>query len=149
MRAPLIAMLLSAALSLPTAAAPSALPATPEDALRQYQQAELDFDLDRLRQVLDASFVEISPLGQVDEHDAVLSFYAPDKKVAAPPVTMDEVVVRAHGDAAVLSAQLHYVVGERAMAMRLGATAKRTPQGWVLVSAQYTPIKANTPPPVH
>ncbi|RXR08681.1 nuclear transport factor 2 family protein [Pseudoxanthomonas composti] len=146
MRAPLIAMLLSALLPLPALAATSGVPATPEAALRQYHQAEHDFDLERLRQVLDPAFIEISPLGQVDGHDAVLSFYTPEKKVDAPPTTMDEVIVHPHGDSAVLATQLRYTVGGRTMAMRLGATARRTPQGWVLISAQYTPIKSNTPP---
>ena len=47
---------------------------TPEEALRQYRQAEDGSDLPLLRQVLDPHFVEISPPVQADEHDTVLSY---------------------------------------------------------------------------
>ena len=42
---------------------------TPEEAAQRYFRAEAQFDLDALRAVLDPQFVEISPLGEVDEHD--------------------------------------------------------------------------------
>lgn len=129
-----------------TGSSGAATPATAQDALRQYVQAESSFDLEALRAVLDPHFVETSPLGQVDDHDAVLSFYAPDKKVAAPPVELTDLVVHDHGDTAILTAQLRYTVPGHAMTLALGATAQRTPQGWHLLSAQYTPVRAQQPP---
>lgn len=74
-------------------------------------------------------FVEIGPLGQVDGHDAVLSYYAPEKKVAAPPMTLDQIVVRSSGTAATISARLRYAMAGHDMALRVGATARETPQG--------------------
>lgn len=147
MRMHVLPMLLS--LSLPVLAAFPALaaqPPPPEEALRQYRQAEDGFDLPLLRQVLDPHFVEISPLGQVDEHDAVLSYYAPEKKVAAPPMTLDQIEVRTSGTAATISARLRYAMAGHDMALRVGATARETPQGWILLSAQYTPIPPAAPP---
>lgn len=96
--------------------------------------------------MLDPHFVEISPLGQVDEHDAVLSYYAPEKKVAAPPMTLDQIEVRTSGTAATISARLRYAMAGHDMALRVGATARETPQGWILLSAQYTPIPPAAPP---
>ena len=102
--------------------------AAPEEALRQYRQAEDGFDLP-LHQVPAPHFVEISPLGQVDEHDAVLSYYVPEKKMAAPPMTLDRIEVRTNGTAATISARLRHAMAGHDMALRVGATARETPQG--------------------
>lgn len=139
-------MLLSLSVPLTAFPAQAAQPATPEEALRQYRQAEDSFDLPLLRQVLDPHFVEISPLGQVDEHDTVLSYYAPEKKMTTPPMTLDQIVVRTSGTAATISARLRHAMAGHDMALRVGATARETPQGWILLSAQYTPIPPAAPP---
>jgi ketosteroid isomerase-like protein len=120
--------------------------ATPQEALQRYVQAESAFDLEALKAVLDPQFIEISPLGQVDDHAAVLSFYAPDKKVAGPPMQLAQTVVHDHGDTAVVSSQLSYTMQGHAMTLTLGAVARRTAQGWQLLSAQYTPVRQNRAP---
>lgn len=125
----------------------AATPSTAQEALRQYVNAENTFDLKRLDAVLGPQFVEISPLGQVDTRAAVLSFYAPDKKVAAPPVTLGEIALHTQADVAVMTTQISYRMGERSMTLVLGAVARHAPSGWTLLSVQYTPIRPsrNTP----
>ncbi|WP_161556479.1 MULTISPECIES: nuclear transport factor 2 family protein [Xanthomonas] len=125
----------------------AATPSTAQQALRQYVSAENTFDLKRLDAVLGAQFVEISPLGQVDTRAAVLSFYAPHKKVAAPPVTLSEIVLHTQADVAVMTTEISYRMGERNMTLAIGAVAQHAPSGWTLLSVQYTPIrpKQNTP----
>ena len=91
-------------------------------------------------------FVEIGPLGQVDGHGTVLSCSAPEKKVAAPPMTLDRTEVRTNGTAATISARLRHAMAGHGTALRAGATARETPRGWILLSAQYTPIPPAAPP---
>jgi len=119
---------------------------TPQEAVQHYVQAESAFDLDALKAVLDPQFIEISPLGQVDDHATVLSFYAPEKKVAGPPVQLAQALMHDHGDTAVVSARLSYEMQGHAMTLTLGAVARKTPRGWLLLSAQYTPVRQNHTP---
>lgn len=120
---------------------------SPEEAAQRYFRAEAQFDLAALKAVLDPHFVEISPLGEVDEHDKVLSFYTPDQKVAVPPMQIEPLVLRQHGDFAVLTTRATYSVKEQTRSMTVGLTARRDETGWKLTSAQYTPLRAKAPPP--
>lgn len=120
---------------------------SPEEAAQRYFRAEAQFDLDALKAVLDPKFVEISPLGEVDEHDKVLSFYTPEQKVAAPPLQFEPYVVRLHGDFAVLSTRATMTVKDQSRSMTVGLTARRGADGWKLLSAQYTVFRPKTAPP--
>lgn len=91
-------------------------------------------------------FVEIGPLGQVDGHGTVLSCSAPEKDAATPPMTLDRIEVRTNGTAATISARLRHAMAGHGTALRAGATARETPRGWILLSAQYTPIPPAAPP---
>lgn len=144
---PSLAALAAAVLALAAVDGQAAtIATTPQEAVQHYVQAESKFDLDALKAVLDPQFIEISPLGQVDDHAAVLSFYAPEKKVVGPPVQLAQTVVHDHGDTAVVSAQLSYQMQGHAMTLTLGAVARKTPLGWQLLSAQYTPVRQNHNP---
>ncbi len=120
---------------------------SPEEAAQRYFRAEAQFDLGALKAVLDPQFVEISPLGEVDEHDKVLSFYAPEQKVAAPPMQFEPYAVRRHGDFAVLSTRATMTVKEQSRSMTVGLTARRDADGWKLLSAQYTVLRPKAAPP--
>lgn len=144
---PALAALAATVLVFVTVAGQAAtIATTPQEAVQHYVHAESKFDLDALKAVLDPQFIEISPLGQVDDHAAVLSFYAPEKKVVGPPVQLAQTVVHDHGDTAVVSAQLSYEMQGHAMTLTLGAVTRKTPQGWLLLSAQYTPVRQNRNP---
>lgn len=120
---------------------------SPEEAAQRYFRAEAQFDQDALKAVLDPQFVEISPLGEVDEHDKVLSFYTPDQKVEPPPMQFEPYVVRLHGDFAVISTRATMTMKEQSRSMTVGLTARRGAEGWKLLSAQYTVFRPKTAPP--
>jgi len=115
--------------------------------LNTFVDAQLRFDVQQLDALLAPDYVEISPAGEVDPRAKVLSFYAPDKKVADPPAAaLDEITTRVNGDTAVSIARLTYrakgpdgVVAERAM--RCTFVTRIVETRWKLVSAQYTPIR--------
>lgn len=114
---------------------------TPEAAARQYLAAEKTFDLAALKNAITADFVEISPRGEIDERDRVLSFYAPDKKVPTPPAELGEFKTRQTGDTAVVSTTLSVALPGRSVTLTVGMTAIHTAGGWKLLSAQYTPAR--------
>jgi ketosteroid isomerase-like protein len=102
--------------------------------------AQRGFDQAALGRLTAPEYVEISPLGEVDPRDRMLGFYAPDKKQAAPEITVSERTVRVLGDTALVTARLAFGPG----AMRAVYVARRDKNGWRLVSTQFTPIR--TPP---
>ncbi|MBN8808135.1 MAG: nuclear transport factor 2 family protein [Sphingomonas sp.] len=126
--------------SVPAVAAP-ARTADPVAAVEAFAAAQRAFDQTALVEVTAPDFVEISPLGEVDPRDRMLGFYAPDKKVAGPPVTMDERTVRTSGNLAIVT--VRYAIGEHAL--RAVYVVRRDAGQWRLVSAQYTPIRVVKP----
>ncbi|MBB3228546.1 ketosteroid isomerase-like protein [Luteibacter sp. Sphag1AF] len=121
--------------------------ATPEAAAKAYFAAEAAFDVPALERVLAPGFVEISPRGEVDERAAVISFYAPDKKVAYPPIEFGAFNTRMSGNIAFLTTSMALTAGGRERHMTVGLTVQKGIGGWVLVSAQYTPIPPPPAPP--
>ncbi len=119
---------------------------TPEAAARQYLAAEKAFNVAALEDAITPGFVEISPRGEIDEHDKVLSFYAPDKKVDGPAVELGEFRTRTSGDTAVVTTTFSYAMKGRSTSLTVGMTATHTADGWKLASAQYTLAK---PAPVN
>lgn len=114
---------------------------TPEEAAKRYLEAEAHFDQKALETVLAPSFVEISPAGEVDERDRVLSFYAPDKKIDVPPTQVEPFQVRLHGDTAVLTTRITFEMQGQSRSLTAGIVARHGNSGWKLVSAQYTGIR--------
>lgn len=114
---------------------------TPEAAARQYLNAEKTFNVAALEEAITPGFVEISPRGEVDEHDKVLSFYAPEQKVESLAVESGAFQTRTTGDTAIVTTTLSYVMHGRSMTLTVGMAAVHTHDGWKLVSAQYTPAK--------
>jgi ketosteroid isomerase-like protein len=114
-----------------------------------------NFDQQMLSRLLAPDYREISPVGDVDERDAVIGFYAPANRMAGPSLRVSEIMVHQNGDMAVMSAKLTYAQPRAATAppnasappersLRAGYTARRYPDGWKLEAIQYTPIR--TPP---
>lgn len=150
-------------LTTPSLAAPSppapARPSAPQaDAplvqlVRDFVEAERQFDQARLAALVTADYAEVSPLGELDRHDAFLSFYAADKKRAVPVMTLSEPLVRRYGDAASIIARLSFEIpgpqGQppRAVAVRVSFLAVRSGQDWKLASAHYTPERPKAPAP--
>ena len=115
--------------------------------LHTFVDAQRTFNLKQLDELLAADYVEISPAGEVDPRDKVLSFYAPDKKIAdPPPAALDEITTRVFDETAVSIARLTYLMkgpdGAAApRSMRCVFVTRIVDRKWKLVSTQYTPIR--------
>lgn len=128
--------------------------ATPADAelvalVQRHAQAQNNFDQVALKATTAENYVEISPVGEVDGREKMLSFYAPEQKRPSPQLQVDEPVVRLFGDTAVISARLSYRVNQdaaaRTFALRAGYVARLVDNQWLLVRAQYTGIRPPKP----
>jgi ketosteroid isomerase-like protein len=110
-------------------------------------EAQRTFDAGQLNEILAPDYVEISPAGEVDPRDKVLSFYAPDKKIADPPAAaLEDVTTRVYGETAVTIATLTYRMrgpdgADASRSMRCVFVTRIVDGKWKLVSAQYTPIR--------
>jgi len=84
--------------------------AAPADAellalVQRHAQAQNNFDQVALKATTAENYVEISPVGEVDGREKMLSFYAPEQKRPSPQLQVDEPLVRLFGDTAVISAR--------------------------------------------
>jgi ketosteroid isomerase-like protein len=129
--------------------------AAPADAelvalVQRHAQAQNSFDQGALKATTAENYVEVSPVGEVDGREKMLSFYAPEQKRPSPQLQVDEPVVRLFGDTALISARLSYRVNQegaapRTFALRAGYVARLVDKQWLLVSAQYTGIRPPKP----
>lgn len=138
--------LLACVVLTPIGGAAQAAERSPEAAVAQYVKAEHDFDLPGLKAILVQDFVEVSPRGEVDEHDAVLGFYAPEKKVDAPPTVLRDVISRVHGDSAVVTGSVVFTVNGAEHRLTLSASVVKGAAGWRMASAQYTGVPSKASP---
>ncbi|MDF7775249.1 nuclear transport factor 2 family protein [Sphingomonas sp. AOB5] len=144
-------------------AAPMAIVATPAMAqpadaalvqlVTDFVDAERNFDQPRLAALITSDYAEVSPVGELDLHDAFLGFYAPDKKRPVPVTTISEPLVRSYGDAASIIVRLSFEIpgrdGQpaRMVSMRASFLAVRQSGKWKIASAQFTPERPRPPVP--
>jgi ketosteroid isomerase-like protein len=118
-----------------------------EAMLKTFVDAQRNFDQRQLDVILADDYIEISPVGEVDPRAKVLSFYAPDKKVAeAPAAALDEITTRVYGETAVTVARLTYQMKSPdgvavTRSMRCVFVTRSVDRKWKLVSTQYTAIR--------
>lgn len=120
--------------------------------LRQFTEAQKNYDAAKLDEILAPDYVEISPAGEVDPRAKVLSFYAPEKKSERGELVsygLDEITTRIYGDTAIVVARLPFTMktpdGQTmSRAMRCTFVCRKTRGKWRIASAQYTGIR---PPP--
>ncbi|GAA3768456.1 nuclear transport factor 2 family protein [Terriglobus aquaticus] len=146
MRVGIAALLLVAASVAPMAKAQASPEAEVKTLVQRFFAAEKAYDADALAKLVDPQYFEISPAGELDEHDRFLGFYAPEKKTAWPPMTVSEEKVRVFSDVAVETLKTSYEMpdgngGTRTRAIRALFVAHRESTGWKLISAQYTGIR--------
>ncbi|MRX11207.1 DUF4440 domain-containing protein [Pseudoduganella sp. FT25W] len=124
--------------------------AAPADAelvalVKRHAEAQATFDLAALKAITADNYAEVSPVGEVDSREKMLSFYAPELKRPAPQLQVDEPQVRVLGHSAVIYTRLTFTMGSgdtaRTFAMRAGYVAQFKDGKWLLVSAQYTGIR--------
>ena len=109
--------------------------------VQRFIRAQHDFDVPTLKSVTAENYVEVSPVGEVDARDKMLSFYAPDKKSEAPLLTVSDLNVRVFGDSAVVIGKISYDIPGHPMQVRGTFMAHHEISGWKLVSVQYTGIR--------
>ena len=124
-----------------------------EAAVRRLLDAQSAYDVNELKAVTTADYIEISPLGEFDPREKMLGFYAPDKKPAGLEVRteLNEVSVRDYGKFGVLIAKIDYEInmgGKKSPSRSIRATfVVRNEKGvWKITSAHFTGIRPQAPP---
>jgi hypothetical protein len=115
--------------------------------LRTLVDSQVAFDQKKMDTVLAPDYVEISPVGDVDQRAKVLSFYDPAEKGYAPvgKAALEEVSTRTYGDTAVTVSKLTFNLqtpqGVIARPMRAVFVTRNIGSRWLIVSSQFTPIR--------
>lgn len=149
---------LAAALSLASLhAAAAESPAAAEKQLIAAAQAmfdaQMNFDLKALDAILAPDYVEVSPIGDVDERAEVMSFYTPETKaqmlaggMELVSTVMEEPRVRVYGDQAIVvskdTATLKVKGVEQKRPARVLFHFRKLGGKWLLQSSQFTWIKS-------
>lgn len=134
----------AAGMSSPTA--PEHLPATTECApeavrvVEDYVEAQNRLDTSRMARLMDTDYVEISPLGALDDRSDVLGFYS-DANASRQDIALEVDTLRTWdaGCAIVASLVLKLATGERRL--RVTYTLRRAARTWRIVVVQYTAIR--------
>lgn len=127
------------------------LPRVADDAavqqlVQNFREAEQAYDAATLSRLISDSYVEVSPAGEVDEHDRFLGFYAPEKKIDWPAIDVSDVKVRVYGDTAIEIVKLTYQMPGPdgttvAREMRGSFIAQKEKGTWKLLGAHYTGVR--------
>ena len=116
--------------------------------VQQLADAQRTFDQAALDRLLTADYVEVSPVGDVDERAKVIGFYSADAKAKSPEVSsivIDQPTVRIDGTHAIVIVRQTTNVGpagaSRAVVMRVTAHLRRSGNEWRIASTHYTGIR--------
>ena len=114
--------------------------------LDAFTKAQREYDPVALTRLTTNDYLEVSPVGDVDTREEMLSFYAPEKKRVSPMITISERVVRRDREEAIVVVKLSFTAlgpdeATRAVAMRASFFARRTRGVWRIAAAHYTPIR--------
>ena len=148
MRTLVAACSLSLALAPPVAARPAeSAAARLARRAEAFVQVRDTFDQAAMIAMMAPDYQEVSPIGELDSRERVIGFYAPDKKVPAPPMTISETAVHASGDIGTVTMRIAYAVpgsdGKvQTRALRAGFVARRIGRDWRFSFAQFTPIRS-------
>jgi len=121
--------------------------------VQQLADAQRTFDQAALDRLLTADYVEVSPVGDVDERAKVIGFYSADAKAKSPEVSsivIDEPRVRVDGNHAIVIVRQTTNVGpagaSRAVVMRVTAHLRQRGNDWRIASTHYTGIRQTAKP---
>jgi len=135
--------------------APLAVQAAPageavQELVQRFTAAQGNSDTATLKALSAENYIEISPLGEVDPREKMLSFYVRKDDKPRPAILLDELTTRVLGDTAVAIGRVSYTMTaggqSRTFALRSTFVAQRQGDAWKLVSAQYTPIRPPAAP---
>jgi len=131
-----------------------------EDALKslvkQFTEAQQNYDAATLDKIFTADYIEISPAGEFDPREKVLGFYKPELKPPADKMTASteatDFSIRVYDKFAVVITRLNYTItseGKQLPPRSIRATivCKKEKGAWKIASAQYTGIRPPQPQP--
>jgi len=79
------------------------------DLVQRFTQAQQKMDVPTLQALTAENYIEVSPLGEVDTRDKMLTFYVKkDDRQVLPATTVEDMTTRLFGDAAVVIAKVSY-----------------------------------------
>ena len=123
----------------------------------QLTTAQAEYDPVALDRIFTPDYIEISPAGEFDPRDKVLTFYTPEWKAKSGGMTIniEETYpsIRIYGPTAVVITEMSYTMskdGQSRPGPRIMATivARKDKGTWKIASAQYTGIRPpNAPKP--
>lgn len=115
------------------------------DLIQRFTEAQGKMDAPTLKALTAENYIEVSPLGEVDPRDKMLTFYVKDEKRPPTALTLEEVTPRLIGNTAIVIAKVSYnsmVEGQsRTFSLRTTFVAQKVSNEWKMVSVQYTPIR--------
>jgi Domain of unknown function (DUF4440) len=116
-------------------------------------EAQVDFDSAILEKLYASDYIEISPVGEVDEREKAIGFYklanSEEAKKASPNLELDEFNVRNYGKFSIIVARLTFSSKQQmipAVKMRVVFVCRKEKGSWKISSAQYTGIRPPRPP---
>lgn len=120
--------------------------------IRTFLKAQQSFDPATLKDKTVDNYAEVSPLGELDERNAVLEFYDPAHRVDAPAISISDDKLRIFGDTGIDIVTIKYTIAQAGapphdFQIRATFVAMRTRGVWKMASAQYTRIQS--PPTQH
>jgi ketosteroid isomerase-like protein len=109
-------------------------------------EAQRNYDASTLAALLHSDYVEISPVGEVDHREKVLSFYQASNKVSgqnSPQIEVSELETKINGDFAFIIAKETFISpnNARQFSMRVSFTLHKVQGRWLFYNAQYTGIR--------
>lgn len=145
-----LAMLMCCSAAVVPPSQAGADPAQPvAELVRRFTEAQREMDVATLKALTAEQYIEVSPLGEVDHREKMLTFYAKDGGRPAPTALIEESVTRMLGETAIVIAKVSYstvVEGQkRSFSLRSSFVAQKLNGDWKLVSAHYTAIRPKNP----
>jgi len=113
--------------------------------LNQYSEAVRTYDIKLLDKLFDPAYVEVSPVGEVDLRDKVLSFYK-EKGSAPESMKVDEMMIRTptKGFAVAIFRQTaNMKIQDKVVSLsfRVTVSLRQTKSKWRMFSSQFVGIR--------
>lgn len=118
--------------------------------VKQFTDAQQNYQPDVLDEILTADYIEISPVGEFDPREKVLGFYKPELKPPAEKMTakteVSDFSIRNYGKFAVVIATFNYAITSEGKqlpprSIRSTIVCRKDKNEWKIASAQYTGIR--------
>jgi ketosteroid isomerase-like protein len=119
-------------------------------------EAQSNFDSAALDKIYAPDYIEISPVGEVDERAKAIGFYktgdSDDAKKMSPKAGLDDFNVRNYGKFAIVITKLTFTPKDEMQKMptfslRIVFVCRKEKSGWKISSAQFTGIRPPRPQP--